>query len=130
MCHTVTLFSLTQKAMLGDLPDTLEHILKVHRKVRRGISRKFHLKNRVFSEYSNSILSFIFHLPQLLLLLLTNSLDWCVVQFSLTHRARLGKSFKYLEKVCEIQRKFLRAFENEVAPQKVSFCQAQNEVKS
>ena len=50
-------------------------------------------------------------------------------EFFLKWRHMFGGLSKYPEHVCKVHRKCLEAFEKEVSPQKVTFCQAQNEVR-
>ena len=71
VCRAVTIFLLTQRAMLGGPFRYLEHIRKANRKFSRDLWRKVSAqKTKVLSEYSNLILSFIFSKSQLFSLFL------------------------------------------------------------
>ena len=60
VCHAAPIFLLTWRARSDEPCRYLEHVRKMHRKLSRSLwKKKFPLKNKVFSEYSNIILSVI-----------------------------------------------------------------------
>ena len=77
-----------------------------------GVSeKKFRLKSEVLSEYSSVIPASFFQ--NLNFFRFSWHIFWLVRRmvtiFSLTHRARLGAPFKYLEHVCKAHKKFSRS---------------------
>ena len=60
MCRAVTTFLLAQRTIFEGPSRYLENVHKAHRIFCGGLWKKFHLKNEIFSEYSNPIVSFIF----------------------------------------------------------------------
>ena len=94
-----------------------------------GVSeKKFRLKSEVLSEYSSVIPGSFFQ--NLNFFRFSWHIFWLVRRmvtiFSLTHRARLGAPFKYVEHVCKahVHRKFSRStWKKKVSAQNMSFCQ-------